>query len=271
MKVTQLAFSALLAFAGAALFQQPAQAQMVPFPSDGDIFMGFHSTSANEYLVDLGSYSMFANQPAGYHLSIGNFNADLTTALGANWATDPTVQWGGAGTLDATNQLFATRAEPTKGTFAIPWERHSTSSQSGSGSYIDTMAFGDYAGQTPTANNPRGVIHSTGGLSWASYQLNGANSMGASFNTWNPTIEAPVFAGGSGIPNTRLDFFQIDPDNTGKNPPSTYIGSFDIDSAGNVSYDVFAAVPEPSTYATFIAGAALLIVSLRFRRRSAAV
>ncbi len=267
MKLTKLALTAALAFAGSAFFHS-ARADMVPFPTDGDLFMGFHSTSANEFLIDIGQYSLFNNQPVGFHLSLGNFGADLATALGSNWATDNTVQWGAAGTLDATNQLFASKKEPSIGVFAQPWTRQSTSAQSSSGSFIDTMAFGDYAGQESTATHPTGVIHSTGGLSWASYQ-GGANSPGASFNTWVPSIEAPITQGDpnvTGIPATRLDLFRIDPDNTATNPFADYIGTFSIDANGNVSYDVFA-IPEPSTYASLLAGAALLAV-LTWRRRS---
>ena len=90
MKLTKLALIAALALAGTALFQS-ANAATVPFPNDGDLFMGFHSTSSNEYLVDIGSFSLFNNQPIGFHLSLGNFGADLTSALGANWFSDINV------------------------------------------------------------------------------------------------------------------------------------------------------------------------------------
>lgn len=266
MKLIKLAFTAALALAGSVFFQH-ANAAQVPFPTDGDLFMGFHSTSANEYLVDIGQYSLFNNQPVGFHLSLGNYNADLTTALGANWFSDITAQWGVAGTLDATSQLFASKATSTPHT-ATPWSRQSTASQTNSGSTIDTMVFGDYAGQQSTSNNPRGVIHSTGGLSWASYN-NGANSPGSSFGTWVPSIEGPQIPGlpGNSITTSKLDLFRLDPDNSGTNPPGSYIGTFSIDSAGNVSYDVFAAVPEPSTYASLVGGSVLLLVLLRFRSR----
>ena len=241
MKLTITTLSILVALSVACLGQSSPDTT-VPFPQDGDLFIGFHGSAANEYLVDLGSYTQFDNQSVGFHLDIGNYAADLTTVFGSGWASDPNVQWGVAGTLDASSVVFASKVEPMVGMFAIPWARQSTSAQSVTGSTIDTMVYGDYAGQDSTPNNPRGVIHSTAGLSWASYN-NGANSPGASFNTWVPTVEAPVFPGGSGIPTTRLDLFKMLPDNTGTNPPGTYMGSFDIDSAGNVSFDVFAPLP----------------------------
>ncbi len=264
MKLTKLALIAALALAGTALFQS-TNAATVPFPTDGDLFMGFHSTSANEYLVDIGQFSLFNNQPIGFHLSLGNFGADLTAALGSNWFSDISAQWGVAGTLDATSQLFASKLRAPGGA-TQPWVRQSTASQTNSGSTIDTMVFGDYAGQEATANNPRGVIHSTGGLSWASYN-NGANSNGSSFGTWVPTIEGPQIPGlpGNSIPSSQLDLFRLDPNNAGGTLFGQYIGTFSIDASGNVSYDV---IPEPSTYACLVAGFVFLLVLLRFRSRS---
>ena len=181
----------------------------------------------------------------GYQIVIGTISPDLSTVFGAGWATDPNVQWGSAGTFDATSQLFATKAAPTTGGFAVPWDRHSTSSQTITGSVIDTMTFGDFAGQEATPNNPDAVIHSTTGLSWTSYQ-NGPNSPGGSFQTWVPTIEAPITVpSGTGIVDTRLDLFRLDPDNTGTNPPGAYIGTVTIDTLGNVMFAV-EATPTPT-------------------------
>ncbi len=40
----------------------------VPFPTDGDVFMGFRSSTAtNEYLWDIGQYTQFDGKPVGYH------------------------------------------------------------------------------------------------------------------------------------------------------------------------------------------------------------
>ena len=109
------------------------------------------------------------------------------------------------------------------------------------------MTFGDFAGQEATPNNPDAVIHSTTGLSWTSYQ-NGPNSPGGSFQTWVPTIEAPITVpSGTGIVGTRLDLFRIDPDNTGTNPPGAYIGTVTIDTLGNVMFAVEATDTDPDT------------------------
>lgn len=275
MKLSKFVLTAALALAGSAFFQQPAGADPVVY-NDGDLFMGFRSTTAtNDYLWDIGQYSLFNNQPVGFHLSLGNVGLDLTAVFGSGWATNNAVQWGVAGThdFDANGNLianlYASRAEPNLGTFAQPWQRQSTSSQTNTASSIETLAYGGFFGNESTANNPTAIIQSTGGISWASFQPGGSNTFGGSFSTWNPTIEAPGLPGtGTGIPGTRLDLFELLPDNSGTNPFGKYVGTFSIDAAGNVSYDVFAAVPEPSTYASVIAGAALLIAVLRFRGRT---
>ncbi len=214
--INKFILTAVLALAGSALLLS-ANAGIVPFPTDGDLFMGFHSSSSsNEYLVDIGQFSLYDNKPVGFTINLGNYAADLTTALGSNWFSDINAQWGVAGTLDATSQLFASKATSAPGT-AIPWNRQSTASQTNSGSQIDTMVFGDYAGQTATTNNPTGVIHSTGGLSWASFN-NGSNSPGGSFSTWVPSIEGPQIPGlpGNSITTSKLDLFRLDPNNNGQ-------------------------------------------------------
>ena len=215
---------------------------------DGDLFIGFHSAAAtNEYLWDLGPYTQFDGKPIGYQAVVGNIQADLTAVFGANWGRDVNVQWGSAGTLDAASRVFSTKAEPGMGVFASPWQRQSTSSQNFTGSQIDTMVFGDFAGQEATTNNPNAVVHNILGLSWASFN-DGVNSPGGSFGTWVPTIEAPQIPGvPGGIGKTRLDLFRIDPDNSGTNPPAEYIGTFRMDNLGNVLYQVFDTRPPSIT------------------------
>ncbi len=117
--------------------------------------MGFRSTTAsNEYLWDIGQYTQFYGKPVGFHLTLLNIQADLTTVFGSSWASDINVQWGSAGTLDATSTVFASKAEPSIGVFAQPWPRQSTSSQNITGSNIDSMAFGDFAGQDGEPEQP---------------------------------------------------------------------------------------------------------------------
>ncbi len=276
MKIKNFALTAALVLAGTAFFQQTATAQTPVVYTDGDLFMGFRSSTAtNDYLWDIGQFSQFTNLAAGTHLALGNISADLTTVFGVNWASNNNIQWGSAGTHDfdsSGNQivnLYATKAEPTLGTLASPWLRQSTSNQGFTSSRIETLAFFGFFGNTSTANNPNAIIQPTLGTSWASFQPGGANTTGGtSFDTWNPTVEAPGNVPfGTGIPTTRLDLFEILPDNGGLNPPSTYLGTFSIDSLGNVSFDTLP-IPEPSTYALLIAGGLLALFVARRQRKS---
>ena len=103
MKIKSVILAIFLALASSTFFQ-PANAAPVPLPEDGDLYMGFRSTTAtNEYLWNIGQYTQFDSQPVGTHLLLGNIQTDLTTVFGANWATDMNVQWGSAGTLDVTS------------------------------------------------------------------------------------------------------------------------------------------------------------------------
>ncbi len=250
--------TAALCLLAAAPFTQQSSADTLTY-TDGDVFIGFHSSTAtNEYLWNIGSFSLFDGQPVGTHLSLRNVNADLTTVFGSSWPTNNFIQWGAVAEdgFDASgNQiahLFASRAEPTLGFPATPWSRQSFNAQSSSGSYIEGMAYGDFLSEESTANNPGAVIHPSvsNRPSWAANQRDGSLGGGISFQTWNPTIEAPITPGsGSGISTTAIDFFRILPDNSATNPESVYIGTFTIDAAGNVSFDVrdFSAPPPTPT------------------------
>ena len=248
MRIKNFTLIALVSLAGSALLQ--SSDATVPVPADGDLFMGFHSiTATNEYLWDIGQYSQFDGKSVGYSVSLGNIGTDLSSVslFGANWATDINIQWGSVGQLSnstAGATLFATRATLT------PWAELSGSSQNFTESTIQTMEFSDFFGQDNTANNPNATIHSTAGNSWASYN-NGANSAGSSFLTWVPTVEAPETPNsGSGIATTSLDLFKIVPDSSGSQPPSVYIGTFTIDTLGNVKFQVLAPLPTVTMQAT---------------------
>ncbi len=240
MKLRTITFTFALALAGS-LPLQSATAGTVPFPTDGDVFMGFHSSTAtNEYLWDLGQYTQFDGKPIGTISCCSTSRRTWSLSLVPAGRRTSTSSGAALGTLDASSIVFASKAEPSVGVFAQPWNRQSTSSQNITGSNIDSMSFGDFAGQTASPNNPNAVIHSASSSnSWASWN-NGSNSPGGSFGTWVPTVEAPQTPGsGTGITASRLDFFHIDPDNGGTNPPSQYIGSFSIDTGGEVTFDVF--------------------------------
>ena len=93
-----------------------------------------------------------------------------------------------------------------------------------------------------------------GNNSWQGFE---DNSNGIAFASGR-VIEQPLSGSFNGPTNSVLDLFQLGNTNTA----GTYIGSFSLNSAGQLQ---FTNVPEPSTWAALASGAAFLTM---FRRRS---
>jgi hypothetical protein len=116
-------------------------------------------------------------------------------------------------------------------------------------------AYGNFT-QSDSEQDPRGLAQADAAdNSWESIASGGLQQYGGS--------------GGDGaisdfVTNT-LSFDEINQTASGS-APSTDLGFFSLDSAGDLSFTT-AAVPEPSTYAAIGAGAVIL-AALRRRRRS---
>ncbi|RYD23330.1 MAG: hypothetical protein EOP87_26585, partial [Verrucomicrobiaceae bacterium] len=108
--------TALLAIAGAASLASPAMGAVSL--ESGSLAVAFYQVIGgvvqnNTYTFDLGQASLY-RENTGYNVSVStvnsglgssNIGADLTTAFGANWATDGTVRWmvvGNVGQSDPT-------------------------------------------------------------------------------------------------------------------------------------------------------------------------
>jgi hypothetical protein len=251
----------ILGAACMALIASRAMAATVSY-TDGDLFLGFRSTDGTQsYLVDIGQPSQFVNAPPGstIHITLAS-SIDLSNVFGADWFTriDPNtgrnaVLWavvGGrlvAGGGDSMNTLYSTNPNATA------WNRGSNSAQSGITSLTDSLGT-TYDGNQSTANSPGGIIQmNSSANTWATFQPGGNNSGGISFQFWNPTNE--------GTPNQTLFFNRIVPGSG----PGQLLGSFNISTDGSLT---FSAVPEPSTIASSVAGAALLVAVMMWRRKS---
>jgi len=255
---------AILAVASVTLSISTARAY-----TTGDLLLGFRdSDSTNDYVVDLGPASNFLGQSLGFSetLSLGNIAGDLSSTggsglFGAGWATDANLSWGVAGSLTSNNTLYAGQPEPTLGTLADAPNEASHSAQStpasninGAGSYL---SFG-----TASSNATNAFIEANSQTnSWASYMPDYVSSFSA-FGYF-PSFEANS---SSGITNTALDLYSLPYHNGGGSVAGTYDGTFTIDNTGAVT---FAVVPEPSTVATVVLGAGLLVVVAARRRRMA--
>jgi hypothetical protein len=237
------------------LISSQAFATVVSY-SDGDIFLGFRATDrTQDYLINIGQPSQFGSSFT-FSLNL----TDLSTVFGADWFTriDPNtgtnaVLWGitggrlVAGGGDVANTLYSSNPNATA------WARLSNSAQSGTTSLTDSLGT-TYDGNNSTAGTTNAIIQNISQANcWASFQPGGNNSGGISFQQWNPTNE--------GKPGNVLSIDRIVPGSG----PSQLIATISFDENGNVTVT---AVPEPSTFVSTIAGAALLIAFLAWRRRS---
>ena len=252
---------AILAVASVALTISTAKAY-----TTGDLLLGFrNSASANDYVVDLGPASNYLGQAFGYSttLSLGNIAGDLSSSslFGSGWATDATLSWGVAGSLISNNTLYAGQPEDPVGTLAQAPNEASHTGQSAPANNIN--ATGSYLSfGTASSNATNAFIEANSQTnSWDSYMPNGTTTTTA-FGYF-PNFEANST---SGITNTALDLYSLPYHNGGGSVAGTYDGTFTIDNTGAVT---FAVVPEPSTVATVVLGAGLLVVVAARRRRMA--
>jgi len=256
---------AVLVVAGATFSASSAKAQGTY--SQGDLLLGFRDTSdSKDYVIDLGSASAFTGQSLGFTetLSLGNVNADLTNIFGAGWSSDANLYWGVAGST-SSSILYAGESEQTLGTIGTPWSEASTHTQGTPAGLINGIGTNAVSFSTVSSNATDAFIQNNSDpASWESYMPFGANS-----NNSDSVFKyyAPEFEGNSstGISNTALDLFQMNPAN-GTGNLGTYQGTFTIDNGANVTFTV---VPEPSTYAAVVLGAGILVLVSRRRRIAA--
>jgi PEP-CTERM motif-containing protein len=265
----KLITTALAAIAGAGLISQPSNAATTAY-NEGDLMLGFRQVGAsNDYIIDLGPASTYRDATSSFTLTIngnsgGGFGLDLTSIFGSGWKTDPNVFWGivgtpGAATVnsDPANTLYGSKPESPFGTQATAYTRDTASTQGGVRSDIDTMG-GAFGGHTSSTNSSIALIQSaTASNSWASF-----NPGGQSFSYF--TGMEGNFA--SGTAQTALDIFRMSP-TTSSNLPGSYEGTFTINDSGVLKYNA-SVVPEPSTFAAFGVGMALLAIMARRRRRA---
>jgi hypothetical protein len=263
MKKTILPASpvALLAVVGLALSPGHAGATQ-PTVNATDVLVGFEglnsgSPTGEELLVDLGPASQF--QSGGTFTPV-NLSNDLQTAFGTTWYVNsgtPLVSWGLVG-IDKFG--------------ALP------------GDVFDTV----FLSQDAANSNPVGELNSSAASTTVSAITNTKNQFAlqtsgtdnaeaaelADSNTYSffsqNAFKSQAFKtgldieqiNGDGPTDSTLDFFQLTPATSGD---ATELGSFQLSSGGELSFTA-GAVPEPSTWATLIAGILLLGFFRRNRR-----
>jgi len=290
MKTIHILSAGLLAIAGIALLAPEAKAQLTY--KQGDLFLGFEepgNSNAGDYLIDIGPASYIlslaaspgsTNITTGAYggLGLGNFAADLATEFsGTGWATNYSlgdssagnaVQWGIIGATSgsqfglAANTLFETQGETTPGTQSTPITPNSSSLQSQVTGAIAQLG-GQYAQASGTGSSSLGAFSGHNDTnSWSSF-----TPSSAAFNQ-SFSIEQPSSGANTGATDSTLDFYEVVPNTTknSHNGSTTDLGTFTLDSSGDLIFTSAAAVPEPSTYAMVGLGAMSLLGFRRFRR-----
>ena len=274
----------LLAAAALALLAPSGHAQVNTY-NEGDLLLGFEEPGvAYDYVVDLGSIANFitlSQTPGTTDIttaySLGGIAADLSATFGSGWATNSAtqgdnVQWGiigasdknvsatfGAYTLPA-DTLFETRAEFTPGSGSTaPTESSSSLQKTVDGKILNSLGAA-FNNTSTTANSSVATVEPTSvSNNWSSF---GPQS---TVGSWANNIEQPTSGAFIGATNSQLDLYELLPTNSGGSGQGTELGSFTLDSSGDLSF-TSAAVPEPSTYAAIGLGAAFLLFFRRSRK-----
>ena len=257
----------LLILSIAAFLNRQAEAQGgLPY-SSGDLLMVFWATSLNgssqDYLIDLGQVTNFENLAPGASItllssstsSIGNINADLKSVFGTNWIQDTSLNWAVAGvgsSGDPTNTMYASIAESTPGTIEAGWDENTSHTQGTPYGKINGIGTTASSQDTPTTNSGHAVIQNDSDTSsWESYMAASSNGDTA-FAYFNGGIGGPFGIAATTAGDTPLDLYQLKP---GSNTTEgNYLGTFTIDSIGDLTFTNEEAVPEPATYGLLISG-----------------
>jgi hypothetical protein len=274
--MNKIKFAVLLALAGAGLATS-AKAQTLTYNS-GDLLIGFRNTTstANDYLVDIGSASLYTQQNgATFTLSIGDTNGALNSAFGTTgvggWLAGNRTVWGVTGDVSATSILYAGKKETTFGTFPVStatgnYARDLSGNQSTTASNINTTGA-NFNGQTASSFSSVGLIESTSNSSsWVANGVLNSGSPGVAFGQWTTGNAFESAINASTTAGHALDLFQALPNDAGTGGAPTYEGRFVIATDGSITFT--SAVPEPSTLAALAGGVSLLGL---IRRRRAVV
>jgi hypothetical protein len=271
MKLKSLINGALSAIALTFLVPGRANATLSGTYHAGDWLLGFYSTSFNDdFVIDLNDAlnesTINPNQSFTLLNTTSHLGTDLSLAgsgeFGSTWYTNAAttglyyaiIQTSGApgNSLELTNPDTANIG---------PW-----GSQSGQGPVSnDVIDVGQAASSQTQATGQTSVgLWQARSASESWYDQVAPTSSGATLGNTYTNQDSVGDGSISGLVNTslELDFLQ----NSETQPAQPILGTFSIDSAGDVTYTALAVVPEPSALAAIGAGAVFLALQRRRRR-----
>jgi len=251
----------VLAIALSILASASARAGTSASYTTGDWLLGFYDPSkTNQFVIDIGPHT--GNTSFTLLNSVWNIGTDLSlsSAFGANWyeELDSSLFYGVVSTTGgpgATTAVFVTNPNGPDD----PWE---TETNEGTPEQAVNNIGGTINSQVQaTGQSSVGLIYNANtSLGWAYYANPNNSKAGLSgYYTGQPGGDGDF----SDVVTNSLDFEELP---AGASTQAEDIGSFSLDSAGDLTYTTDAAVPEPATYATVLLGATLLLLAGPRRR-----
>jgi hypothetical protein len=261
MKLKNMMNGGLLAVALALLAAPAARAGFSAPYTNGDWLMGFYSTGAGgttdtlDYVLNLGVVG--GNVSTSWSDSSTGLASALSTAFGSNWYGN--VYYGVIATNGGVGSgltIELSNPDPAQGAWP---------SQVGEGTISnDIIDVGQAASQqSETHGEQSGIIQAVTGANtvsdnWESMVDNGFGVYGNADSTGDGYI--------SDVTSNPLEFDYMR--NTSGQPQFPILGTFSLDSAGDISFASTGEVPEPSTFAALGLGAAVLAFAGRRRLRA---
>ncbi len=257
-----------LAFAAASLIGVSLHAQQtIPTNDNGDLMLDFSASggpgNTYQYEVDLGQFSQFLPGGAdatGAPVSLGSYvsTTDLSGTYGANWDTDGDLQWGVVGTLTNNHTGTSLGTLPRYSLFGTVNDETPVGQAS--------SVMGTYEGAiTPMYGDLHSNYESTPNSDFAAFLPISSGSDSDSFSSLAGSsvpyfgyFDQSLYTTAQGTSTSELWYI---PATNGAQ--GTELGVFSLSNSGLT----FQSVPEPSTWATIVLGAATLI-GLRRRRRA---
>lgn len=225
--------------AGLLALAMVSQAQTFSY-NNGDLLIGFRATAGGTYdlVVNAGPVSTFTNLATGSKITISSLSGSL---LKAAFGDTNNLSWSAFADIDKTN--FMTRARADLNTQSDPWGRYSSTSQGTTASKINGVGTGAYnlglaqaAGPNNTATALVEPESANAAPTYSYFSMLGAGlNWGGSFQG-NPEQDTPAGFTTGGQP-VRADFYWLIPGGTTvSHPPGTYLGYFEFNTNGVMTY-----------------------------------
>ena len=218
--------------------------------NDGvDISGGIAGNNTKNLEVDLGAVSNFLSN--NYTFNLG---PDLSALFGSSWSSATDLVWSAASSIgtSGSNALWAT-SPGNQAAFA----RQSASLQNTVRTNIDGVRIG-LGGQTATGLGLNAAV-----VDWTSLSQSYTTEVTKSSTSYYgyTKFSSGIENGVSGTGAVTSDLYYV-PSGSGS---GTDWGTFSLGSDGTLAYT--AAVPEPSSYASFGIGAGLILMTFGRRRK----